>query len=268
MNATLQYIADLERVNYAAMLAVAQVTPGLELVLRDDVVITSSQAFPAPDTTHACLLRATPQTADDLVAQVTDYFQARRLPATVFLSPACTPPDLAERLAGRGFVRQAAQEAWLVLENLPDFVMPATTPGIAITPVTRSEAATFAGVFMAAFDLPPDFVPWMAQLLEPGMGLPGVYHYLACVDGQPIGVCSLLCYQTWGILGSAGVLPAHRRSGAATSLAVRAAAQALEQGVDTLLLQTSAGAPLERLLRISGFKPAFVRTCYTLPTPG
>jgi GNAT superfamily N-acetyltransferase len=165
----------------------------------------------------------------------------------------------------RGFVQQEPSEAWLVLEDLQNFAMPATTSNVAVKLVTRDQVTTFAALFMAAFGMPVDFAPYMAQLLEPCIGLPGVYHYLACVDGQPIGTCSILCYENFGILGSAGVLPDHRRGGAATALAVQAATQALGQGVDTLVLQTAAGAPLERLLRISGFKPAFIRTCYTLP---
>jgi GNAT superfamily N-acetyltransferase len=265
MNATLQYIADLERVNYVAMLAVAQVTPGLDLIIRDDVIITSSQTFPAPDTTHACLLRATPRAADDLIAEVIDHFESRNLPTSIFVSPACAPADLTGRLLSRGFVQQEASEAWLVLEDLQNFAMPATTSNVAVKLVTRDQVTTFAALFMAAFGMPVDFAPYMAQLLEPCIGLPGVYHYLACVDGQPIGTCSILCYENFGILGSAGVLPDHRRGGAATALAVQAATQALGEGVDTLVLQTAAGAPLERLLRISGFKPAFIRTCYTLP---
>lgn len=260
----LHHVADLEWVNYAAMQAVARVTPDLELILRDDVVITSSHIFPAPDTTHACLLRANPGTADQLIAEVKDYFIARGLPATVFVSPACTPSDLGARLASQGFARQDTQEAWLVLENLPGFPMPAASAKIAVKPVTCADIPTFASIFSAAFELPADCAPFLAYLLEPCIGLSGVHHYLAWADGQPVGVCSLLCYAGFGILGSAGVLPAYRRGGAATSLALQAAAQALEHGVEALLVQTSAGTPLERLLRISGFKRAFVRTCYQL----
>jgi hypothetical protein len=58
-------------------------------------------------------------------------------------------------------------------------------------------------------------------------------------------------------------VPEHRGAGAATTLAVRAATDALALGVDTLMLQTTAGTWLERFLRISGFSRAFTRSCYT-----
>jgi GNAT superfamily N-acetyltransferase len=264
MNESREHIIELELANYQAILPIAQVTPGLEVIIRDDVIITSSETFPAPDTTHACLLRATSQTVEGLIAEVADYFQAKGLPTTIYVSPACTPSDLPKYLLSREFVKQDAEEAWLVLYDLPNLELPTPMRGTSVTPVTKGEVSTFATTFMNAFEMPVDFAPYMAQLLQPCLGLPGVYHYLAIADDQPIGTCSLLCHDHFGILGSVGVLPQHRKGGAATNLAVQAAAQAQEQGVDTLMLQTTAGTGLERLLRISGFKKVFVRTCYTL----
>jgi GNAT superfamily N-acetyltransferase len=265
MTTTPQRIAALERVNYAATLPIAQVTPGLDIVLRDDVIITSSEAFPAPDTTHACLLQATSQTADALIAEVTGYFRSKGLPPTVFVSPACTPPDLPARLEDQGFVQQETLEAWMVLNHLQDVEIPPLFPKVAVRRIAPEDALTFAQIFMAAFDMPVDLAPYMAQLLAPSIGLPGAYHTIALLDGQPVGTFSLLCYERFGIIGSAGVLPAHRRSGAAHNLAIQAAAEARARGIDTLIAQTAAGTPLERLVRISGFKRAFARTCYALP---
>jgi hypothetical protein len=261
---TTERIATLERVNYAATLTIAQVTPGLEILFRDDVIITASELFPAPDTTHACLLRATLQTADDLIAEVIDYFQSRGLPTTVFVSPACTPPDLPARLERRGFVRQETLEAWVVMDHLLDVEPPPLSSKVVVKQIGPEEALTFAQVFMAAFEMPVDFAPQMAQLLAPSIGLPEVYHAIALLDGQPVGTVSLICYENYGIIGSAGVVPAHRRSGAAHNLAIQAAVEAQGRGIDTLISQTAAGTPLERLLRISGFRSEFTRTCYTL----
>jgi GNAT superfamily N-acetyltransferase len=264
MNESRSHILELELANYQAILPIAQVTPGLEVIIRDDVVITSSETFPAPDTTHACLVRATPETVEGLITEVTGYFQAKGLPTTIYVSPACTPDDLSQHLLSRKFIKQEAKEAWLVLYDLLHSGLPVPMRGASVRPITKEEVSTFANTFMSAFEMPVDFAPYMAQLLQPCVGLPGVYHYLAIADGQPIGTCSLLCHNQFGILGSVGVLPEHRKRGAATNLAVQAAVQAREQGVDTLMLQTTAGTGLERLLRISGFKNVFVRTCYTL----
>ncbi len=259
-----QQIAELEWANYAATLPSAQVTPGLEVTLRDDVILTSSTSFPTRDSNHACLLRTTARAADDLIAEVAGFFQAKGLPIAIYVSPACKPADLPERLLDTGFKKQPEEEAWMILENLSDFDMPSPYPGIRVKLITKSETTTFAEVFMAAFNMPGDFAPMMAQLLEPTTGLPSVRHYLAFDDNQPIGTCSLLCHESFGVLGSAGVIPEHQGSGAATTLATRAATEALELGIDTLMLQTTADTRLERFLRISGFRRAFTRSCYIL----
>jgi hypothetical protein len=257
-------VAELEWANYAATLPSAQVTPGLEVVLREDMILTSSTALPAPDTNHACLLRATPRTVDRVIAELTYYFQSRGLPVAVYVSPACIPRDLPARLSNSGFQKLEEAEAWLILEDLPHFGIPSLRPGIAVKRVAEDQVTPFARVFATAFGLSLEFAPAMAQLLEPSVGLPNVNHYLAVRGDQTIGTCSLLRYETFGVLGSAGVLPGQRRSGAATNLVIQALSDAQKEGLETIVLQTAAGTPLERLLCISGFTRSFTRSCYVL----
>lgn len=263
MDVTQQRVAALERINYEATRAIAEATPGLDLHVRPEVILTSSDIFPFPDTTHACLLQATPQTVDTLINEVVAYFHAKGLPPAVFVSPACSPANLGEHLQQRGFIRQEAEEAWLTLNPLPNPDLPSAAE-ITVQRIGSTEALTFAGVFLTAFGLPLDVAPAMAQLLAPSLEVPGVYHYLARYGDEPAAVCSLICYQKVGILGSAGVIPAHRGGRAISMLVVEMVQQARQQGAETLLLQTTAGAPLERLLRINGFKRAFTRIGYTL----
>lgn len=264
MESQVERIAELEWANYAATLPSAQATHGLDVVLREDVILTSSKAFPAPDANHACLLRATPDTVDGVITELTDYFRSRELPVAVYVSPACTPRHLPVALLNRGFHRLGENEAWLTLWDLPNLRIPSLLPGVAVNPVTKDEVIPFAQVFTTAFGLPRDFAPAMAQLLEPSVGLPNVSHYLASRGGQPIGTCSLLRYKTVGVLGSTGVIQTQRRSGAATNLVIQALHDAREEGLKTIVLQTVAGTSLERLLRISGFVRAFTRSCYVL----
>lgn len=256
--------AELEWANYAATRPSAQVTSSLEVTLRDDVVYTISEAFPTPDSNHACLLRTTDEGADHLVSEVISLFQAKGLPVAIYISPACTPPDLPKRLLERGFDKQPEEETWMVLENLLDFDLPSPYPDITVRTVKKNAIILFARVFMAAFSMPDEFAPLMAQLMRPSAELPNVHHYLAFDEGQPIGTCSLLRHERFGVLGSAGVVDEHRGHGAATNLAIRALADAREKGTDTVMLQTTADTWLERFLRISGFKRAFTRSCYVL----
>jgi hypothetical protein len=257
-------MAELERLNYLAMQPAARVTPDLEQILRDDVILTSSTLFPAPDTTHACLLRATPETASALLDEVEAYFKARDLTPTIFLSPACTPADMAERLLRRGFVRQDEEESWMELPDIADFRIFPPSPKIHVRRIDKSEAETFATVFLTAFDMPVDFAPGLAQLIAPSVNLPGMYHYIALVDEAPVGVCSLIVYQDVGIVGSAGIVPIRRGGKILNNLACAVREDARRHGVKTTLLQTTAGGMFERFLRISGFRRGFTRVCYML----
>ena len=256
-------IAELEWGNYAATLPSAQLTPGLDVELRDDVILTSSAIFPTPDANHAALLRATPQTVEALLTEITAHYTGQGMPSTIYLSAACTPGDLPERLTARGFIKGEPAEAWMVLE-LTDLEIPTLAPKIPIRQITPAEVNTFAEVFLRAFEMPLEFAPAMGQLLKPSVGLPGIHHYLAYHKEEPVGTLSLLCYQTLGILGSAGVLTRRRGTRTIRNLVIQAAQDARRAGVDKLLLQTAAGTLLERFLRICGFQRAFVRECYTL----
>ncbi|NJN93196.1 MAG: GNAT family N-acetyltransferase [Anaerolineales bacterium] len=257
-------VAELERLNYQATAAIVQATPGVELWLRDDVIITSNATFSYPDATHACLLQADSTTVDALITEIIAYFQARALPPTIFVSPACTPADLPERLQQRGFVAQPETETWLAFENLLDAAVPPLDPKITIEAVTPATLSAFIQAMLAAFAMPDEWTPFMTQLTAPSVGLPGVFLFVAYLAGQPIGTGSLICYRNTGILGGVGVIPAYRGSKAATNLFFQASRTAQAQGVDTLLLQTTAGRLLERLLRIGGCNPMFTRTAYTL----
>jgi hypothetical protein len=258
-------IADLEWTSYVATTATARVTPGVEVIMRDDVVINTSQAFPSPDVNHACLLRTTPQGVDSLIAETIAHFESKDIPTTIFVSPACTPANLSEHLLRRGFVEQPAKEAWLTLDLL-NSEMPALPSAHMVTrEILAHETLTFAEIFMAAFEMPVAFAPYLVQILEPSMHLSIIHHYMALVDEQPVGICTTLCHENICILGSAGVLPTHRKSGAATYLAIKAMTEAREQGSDTVIVQTTSGGWLERVLCANGFEKVFTRTCYILP---
>lgn len=264
MKVSIEDIAALERQNYVAMQPMVAVTPGVELILRDDVIITSSQMFPTPDVNHACLLRGTPETTPALIAEVLEHFTSRELPPTVFVSPACAPEDLPDLLEAQGFIRQKEREAWMVLEKAEDLVRSTPSARVEVHSIDKSEAITFAGVFLKAFGLPEEYAAPMAEVLSPSIGLPGMFHYVATFDGEPLGVCTLICHRDLAIVGSAGVIANRRGLKVFSGLTTRVYNDALAWGCKRALLQTTAGAPFERFLRIAGFKTYFTRTCYTL----
>jgi hypothetical protein len=257
-------VAELERVNYLAMKQLANVTPGSEVILRDDVLILSNQFFPTPDFNQACLLRATPETVDDLISEVVDYFQSKELTPSIFVSPACTPGDLSQRLLKRGFADVGYSESWMVMENLQAAKAPRIDSSIVMKQIDKSGAPLYARVMAAAYEMPDEWVESLAVALEPSIGAPGIVNYLGFKNDEAVATLTIWRYQDYGILGSAGVLPAHRGTRTLFNLAVQALLEAQSQGIKTIISQTSLGPMFERFMRFYGFKFAFKRTGYML----
>lgn len=265
MNLTPQQIAELELIIPTVAQGLAQAIPGVEVVLRDDIVILSSHSFPSADINRAYLFRTTSERTDALIDEVVDFFKARDLPASIMVSPACKPDGLPQRLEARGFVCQETDEAWLVLENLQKAIVPKINRSVTVRCVENREAvATFAQVMTGAYDMPSDWAPSLAQMLEPTITVPGFAHYVAYVKGVPAGTLTLMRHKQYVTIGSAGVLPQYRGTNIIYNMAVDVLSEAKREGVETVVLQTSLGTKFERYLRIGGFKLAFRRTEYKL----
>lgn len=264
MKVDLEKIATLERINYLTMEPVARLTPGLEVILRPDMILTSSTTYPSPDANHACLLRTDPQKVDGLIDEVIAYFTAREMPPVVLVSPSCLPADLPQRLLARGFQRQEPDETWMVMENLQNRKVPKIESTVEVRKIGPSEAPLFAEVMVASYDMPAEWIDMLAGLIAPSIGAPGVTHFLAFMGEKPIATLTLMRYQDYVTIGSAGVLPEHRGGRTIFNMSVEVLAEAKRQGVETVLLQTSLGPIFERFLRICGFALAFKRSTYML----
>jgi hypothetical protein len=265
MNIDTQKIAELELIIPTVAQGLVEAVPGVEVVLRDDIVIISSHSFPSADINRAYLFRTTPERTDTLIDEVVDFFKARELPASIMVSPACTPVELPQCLEARGFVRQEVDEAWMVLDNLQKVRVPKLGKGVTVKHVeNKAEVLTFAEVMTGAYDMPADWTPFLAQMLEPTVTVPGFAHYLAFVKNAPAATLTLMRHGQYATIGSGGVLPEFRGTRTIYNMAVEVLSEAKREGIQTVVSQTSLGPKFERYLRISGFKLAFRRTEYKL----
>jgi len=264
MNLDIQKIAEYETVIPNCVQALSGVMPGLEAILRDNLVLTYSKDYPSPDTNHAILLRDTPEKIEDIIDEVIAYYKERDLPATVMVSPACAPADLSQRLSKRGFVKQEPDECWLVMEDFQNHRIPKTDPKLVLKPVTREDAGLFAETMVAAYEMTSEWVPMLEKVIEPSIGHPNIDHYLAYVGQKPVATMTTMLYKDYVVVGSGGILPQHRGTSLLFNMGVTALSRARDKGADTILGQTTVGPMFERLLRIYGFKHAFKRQAYIL----
>lgn len=265
MNLTPQQISELELIIPTIAQGLVEAVPGVEVVLRDDIVILSSHSFPSADINRAYLFRTTPERTDALIDEVVDFFKTRELPASIMVSPACAPEDLPRRLEAHGFLRQETDEAWMVLEGLQKIRAPKIDRSVTVKRVeNQADVLSFAEVMTGAYDMPADWAPFLAQMLEPTITVPGFAHYLAFVKGVPAATLTLMRHGQYATIGSGGVLPKYRGTRTIYNMAVEVLSEAKRDGVETVVGQTSLGPKFERYLRIGGFKLAFRRTEYKL----
>ena len=265
MNLSPSKIAELELIIPTIAQGLVEAVPGVEVLLRDDLVILSSHSFPSADINRAYLFRATPETTDILIDEVIEFFKLRDLPASIMVSPACRPPDLPTYLEARGFVRQEIDEAWLVLDNLQKVRVPKLDKSVRVKRVeNQTDVATFAEIMTGAYDMPADWAPSLAQMLEPTVRVPGFAHYLALVKDVPAATLTLMRHGQYAIIGSVGVLPEYRGTRTIYNMAVEVLSEAKQDGIQAVVAQTSVGPKFERYLRIGGFKLAFRRTEFKL----
>ena len=258
-------IVELELIIPTIAQGLAKAVPGVEVVLRDDIVILSSHSFPSADINRAYLFRTKPESTDALIDEVVAFFKERDLPASIMVSPACTPEDLPQRLESHGFVRQETDEAWMIVERLQKAKIPKIDKSITVKRVDgKADVETFAEIMTCAYDMPSDWTPFLAQMLEPTIIVPGFVHYLGDIKDIPVATLTLMRHKEYATIGSAGVLPEYRGTHTIYNLAAEVIAEAKRDGVETLVIQTSLGAKFERYLRIVGFKLAFRRTEYKL----
>lgn len=257
-------IAHLEQVNYLAQQAVVDATPGMDLVIRDDVILATSAIFPTADANHACGFQTTHDAIDGLLDEVLATYQAMGMPVHIYVSPANQPSDLTDRLLAHGFEKQDDDEAWLICDDFSRIWARAMAWQVDVEAITSDRAFEFAHTFALAFDLPTEMAQPLADLLLPSMSLDTMHHFMATIGGQAAGTITLLTYGQYGIVGSMGTVPGRRNTWAMIALGHAVVQKANELGLKTLMLQTAAKGRLCQFLKRNGFYEAFQRYHYML----
>ncbi len=78
--------------------------------------------------------------------------------------------------------------------------------------------------------------------------------FLAILDGEPVGACSLFSYENWGRIDSVVTLPAFRRRRVASALVAEAVYESLKFGNTVTYLCTESGGAAESLYIELGFE--------------
>jgi GNAT superfamily N-acetyltransferase len=193
--------------------------------------------------------------------EIDAFFRAGGTQYAIGVSPHA-PPDLAPRLAERGF---QSGYAWMKFHRGVE-----SPPGIETTlrveQVGADRADAFGTVVARGFGLPDFADEWFAAVA----GRPRFHLFLAYDGDEPAGAGGLFVGDGVGWLGATATLPEHRRKGAQGAILAARIRLARELGLRALATETgerTADRPsgsYRNILRL-GFEERYLRPNYVSP---
>ncbi len=231
--------------------------PGAKLLDADGVFGVSSSIpltfFSGVATTHI------EGDVDRRVMQIADWFRVDRRPFRWWVTPASTPPDLAERLRVAGL-----EHAYDCVGMTADLAqLPSLRADVRIERVASdSEMAAWAHVLMTVFGRPAsDGVLWRDGFGAIGFGDDSPWaHFVAFANDTPVATTSVLFAGDLAGIYHVGTLAEARRKGIGAAITVAGLQHAYERGARVAALQSSpSGMGVYQSL---GFVPCGTLTLY------
>ena len=174
----------------------------------------------------------------------------RDVPILWWTGPSTAPTDFGERLLRRGFFIEPAFGMVAALDGAGG--QPADDDSAAISRVSDVSAlAAWSRVLCESFAAPQAFGRAFSEMTV-ALGLDAAApfrHYLARIDGEPVGTCSLFLGAGVAGIYDVSTLPEHRRRGIGAAITRFAMDDARAAGFQTAILHASTlGAGMYRSL--------------------
>jgi GNAT superfamily N-acetyltransferase len=193
--------------------------------------------------------------------EIDAFFRAGGTRYAIGVSPSA-PPDLAPRLAERGF---EPGYAWMKFGRGLE-PPPRVETALRIEEAGADRGALFGSIVARGFGLPDVAAEWFAALAR----RQGFRLFLAFDGEEPVGAGALFVRDGIGWLGVAATLPEHRRKGAQGAILAARIRLARELGLRALATETgerTADRPSNSYRNIlwAGFEERYLRPNYVSP---
>ncbi|MCA9115012.1 MAG: GNAT family N-acetyltransferase [Planctomycetaceae bacterium] len=199
--------------------------------------------------------------ADAAIDRVMGRGRTRQKDLMWWIGPTCRPADLMERLLQLGWMAAGTNTGMACdTDNLPD--RPLVPSGLTMSQATDSQSLeSFGGLCAPLFEFPEVAVgPWTELHQATATDPDGRWsHWLARVDGVPVGTASLFLGTDAATIAGVGVLPRYRRQGIAAAVTWHVLQQAVAANCRHVVLFASpmATGVYSRL----GFRPYCEGAC-------
>ena len=202
--------------------------------------------------------------ADAIPAAIARFRDAGQRKFFVQIPPSPHAGRLEAQARAVGLARRPA--AWTKFER-ETRDPPRIETSLSIHEVGGGERDLFAASVVAGCGLPPSVVDWLREIV----GRPGWSCYVCFADGQPAGAGALFVDEDAAWLGVGATKPAFRRRGGQSALIARRLADAARRGARFAVTETGVPlpgepAPSHRNVLAAGFRAAYVRSNWALPT--
>ena len=214
-------------------------------------------------------------TALDMTAleRIETEWRSKGEPVRVELS-ALTDPSVGGVLTDRGYRLHGFENVLgLAVDAIPS--EPAAT-NISVEVVQEDQLQPWLEIAVDAFmnldgtgSVPDDALPreQLAKVLEEVTGAPAFIHYLARIDGQPVGEAAMRLDGDLAQIAGAGTLPQARGRGVQKALLQRRLADARRAGCTLAVVTTAPGTRSQENVMRRGFELLYTRAILVRPEP-
>ena len=203
--------------------------PKMRRVEHPHAIVTESD-LPCPFFNNVFSADIPVSDAEPLIDDLIGRFLSRNVPCFWWLGPVNHDQHTAEILASRGFVK--AFEAAAMAIDLSNCPMPNSGTVDIREAECASQMSDWCSTCTAAFEFDDALSGWWHELftsIPHGRSSP-LSHFLASVDGKPVGTASSFVEDGVVGLASVGVRPEHRRRGIGSAITLAALDAARKAG--------------------------------------
>ena len=203
--------------------------PKMQLVEHPHAVVTESD-LPCPFFNNVFSANVPSPHAESVVDDLIGRYCSRSLPCFWWSGPVSHDEQVASILTERGFVEAFEAPAMaLSLVNCPE---PRMVSAEIIEVTSEDQIADWTRTCTAAFGFDDALSGWWHELFTsiPFGGMSPLRHFLACLDGEPVGTASAFIQDGVVGLASVGVREDCRRRGIGSAITLAALETARDQG--------------------------------------
>jgi len=218
----------------------------------------------SPLTQTFCLGIFHPVVADD-IARLERFFQERRAPVFHEVSPLADASTWA-LLNARGY--QPMEFTSVMHRPITDIAAAASSgnAGLAIRMIGGDEHEVWANTAAEGWGESPELHEFMLDLSKVSARRKNAASFLATLDGRPVATGGLSICEGVALMAGASTVPAGRNQGAQLALLDARLSYAGKQGCDIAMMCALPGSASQRNAERQGFRIAYTRIKWRLPT--